>query len=155
MTTPTDLAVCHRCGADKAGPFVPCKACGFTPTGDDRAVAWLFSTHHLTEDELEVARAKVLNGSRPEPSRALKDAARHQMGAAPLDEEARQPFPPSTLALIGLADVLLTPLAGYAVWLGLRTKRPRAARQALFVTLPISLVLLVLWMGTVYSRVNG
>jgi hypothetical protein len=155
VTTPAGLAVCHRCGADKAGPFVPCKACGFTPTGDDRAIAWLFSTHHLTEDELEGARAKVRNGLRPDPSRALKDAARHQMGAAPLDEEARQPFPASTLALIGLADVLLTPLAGYAVWLGLRAKRPRAARQALLVTVPISIALLVLWAGAFYTRLLG
>jgi hypothetical protein len=155
VTAPPGSAVCHRCGADKAGPFVPCKACGFTPTGDDRAIAWLFSTHHLTEAELEVARARVLNGVRPDPSKALKDAARDQMGAAPLDEEARRPFPPSTLALLALVDVVLTPLAGYAVWLGLRTKRPRAAKQALFVTLPISIVLLVLWMGAVYSGVSG
>ena len=155
MSAPPGAAVCHRCGADKAGPFVPCKACGFTPTGDDRAIAWLFSTHHLTEAELETARARVLNGVRPDPSKALKDAARDQMGAAPLDEEARRPFPPSTLALLALADLLLTPLAGYAVWLGLRTKRPRAARQALFVTVPISLVMLVLWVGAVYSRITG
>jgi hypothetical protein len=148
-------AVCHRCGADKAGPFVPCKACGFTPTGDDRAIAWLFSTHHLTEAELEIARERVRNGVRPDPSKALKDAARQQMGAAPLDEEARRPFPPSTLALLALADFVLTPLAGYAVWLGLRTKRPRAARQALLVTVPISLGLLVLWMGAVYTRIPG
>jgi len=155
VSAPPGAAVCHRCGADKAGPFVPCKACGFTPTGDDRAIAWLFSTHHLTEADLETARTRVLNGVRPDPSKALKDAARLQMGAAPLDEEARRPFPPSTLALLALADLLLTPLAGYAVWLGLRTKRPRAARQALFVTLPISLVMLVLWVGAVYTRIPG
>ena len=41
------------------------------------------------------------------------------------------------------------------MWLGLRTKRPRAARQALFVTVPISLVMLVLWVGAVYTRIPG
>jgi hypothetical protein len=97
----------------------------------------------------------VLNGIRPDPSKALKDAARHQMGAAPLDEEARAPFPFSTLLLVGLADLVLTPFAGYAVWIGLRTKRPRAARQALFVTVPISIVTGLVWFGVFYSRLLG
>lgn len=145
-------AICHRCGGDKRGPLVPCKTCGFTPTSDERPVAWLFSAHHLDTDELLEAARRVRSGDRPEPSKALREEARVGMGAAPLTDAAKEPLRPSTLLLIGLGNLLLTPLAGYAVWFGLREERPRAARQALTLTLPISAALGLAWVVFVASQ---
>lgn len=148
----TIAAVCHRCGGDKKGPLVPCKSCGFTPTGDERPVAWLFSGHHLDADELIEAAQRVRAGDRPEPSKALREQARVGMGAAPLTDAAKEPLGTGSLLLLGLGNLLLTPLAGYAVWFGLREERPRAARQALTVTLPISAALGIAWVVFVASQ---
>lgn len=127
--------------------MVPCKACGFVPVGPERAVAWLFSREHLSEAELEHAAARVRQGDRPEPSRALQDQARAAMGATrlPLSDAGQRPLTPRTLVALSAANLLLTPLAGIAVWVGLRDGRPRAARQALLVTLPVLSVLAVAW----------
>ncbi len=148
-------ALCHRCGAEKGGPLVPCKGCGFTPTGEERPIAWLFSAHHLTGEELDHAAARVKAGERPEPGRALRDDARRAMGAAPLTDAAKAPLGAGWLLVLGLANLLLTPMAGLAVWFGLREERPRAARQALVVTLPISAALAVAWAVYVVSQRVG
>ncbi|MEC8422892.1 MAG: hypothetical protein VX000_03880 [Myxococcota bacterium] len=148
----TIAAVCHRCGGNKRGPLVPCKTCGFTPTGEERPVAWLFSGHHLDSDELADAAQRVRAGDRPDTSRELRAQARSAMGAAPLTDAARTPFGAGWLLLLGIANLMLTPLVGYAVWFGLREERPRAARQALALTLPISAVLGVAWVVLVASQ---
>ena len=142
-------AVCHRCGGAKKAPLVPCKECGFTPTGPERALAWLFSEHHLDAGELEEAARRVRTGERPDPSRALQADARAAMGAAPLTDRGARPLPPRTLLLVGLGNLLLTPLAGYAIWFGLREPRPVAARQALSVTIPVSTALALAWLAMV------
>ncbi len=131
-------SACHRCGGRKRGPLVPCKECGFVPNGDDRAVAWLFSLHHLTEAELDEAAARVRAGERPDPSRALRDGARRAMGAAAPADGAAAPLSRGRLLGLTLLNVLVTPLAGFAVWWGLRDERPVAARQALRVTAPVA-----------------
>ena len=138
-------AVCHRCGGAKRGPFVPCKACGFTPVGAERQVAWLFSEHHLGPEELALAARRLRSGERPEPPRALLETARQRMGAAPLTTEASQPLTHRQVLALTAANVLLTPLAGLAVWWGLQQERPVASRQALRVTLPVVLVATVAW----------
>lgn len=141
-------AVCHRCGGDKHGPFVPCKACGFTPLREDRLVAWLFSLHHLDAAELTDAADRIRGGDRPDPSRTLREVARVGMGALPLSNIARKPLPLRTLLLLSSANVLLTPLAGFAVWFGMREDRPVAAAQALRITIPVTAVLALLWCVT-------
>lgn len=148
----TIAAVCHRCGGSKKGPLVPCKSCGFTPTGEDRPVAWLFSAHHLDAEELADAAKRVRSGEQPEPSRSLREQARHAMGAAPLTDAAKTPFGAGWLLLLGIGNLMLTPLVGYAVWFGLREERPRAARQALALTLPISAALGIAWVVFVASQ---
>ena len=138
-------AVCHRCGGDKLGALVPCKTCGYVPSGADRSVAWLFSEHYLSGPELVAAAERVRAGERPEPSRALREHARQAMGAAPTVELAAQPLSSQQKVLIFLANFLLTTLAGYAVWFGLRESRPKAAREALVLTIPLSVIFSVLW----------
>ena len=148
-------SVCHRCGGAKSGPFVPCKSCDFVPQGEDRATAWLFSLHNLDEDELAEAAERIQNGERPDPSTPLRTAARKQMGAVPLPDGAQSPMPNVQLVGIAAANLLLTPLAGFAYWVGLRTERPVAAAQALRITLPIAFALGALWVGMVVMRLVG
>lgn len=148
-------AACHRCGAAKAGPFVPCKACGFVPTGDERPVAWLFSRGHLDADELVVAAARVRDGARPDPSRAQRAAARRAMGA-PAVAEGGAPLRPVEWAWVGGGSVLLTPLVGLAAFVGWRDARPRAARQAVGLAAGGAVLGGLLWVWLVWQgRVGG
>lgn len=132
---------------------MPCKACGFTPVGPDRPVAWLFSEHHLSADELAYAASRVRGGDRPDPSRALQEQAREAMGAqpSPVTLAAREPLEARRLLLLTLANLLLTPLVGLAVWFGLREERPAAARQALLFTMPAALAMIVLWVAVLVA----
>ncbi|MEL6343562.1 MAG: hypothetical protein AAFV53_10535 [Myxococcota bacterium] len=144
-------AICHRCGGPKKGPFVPCKVCTFTPIGEQRAVAWLFSDEYLSEEEMAEARDRIRAGERPDPSRALQEMARTAMGARPLSNDQLRPMTNTQLASLVLANLLLTPLAGLAVWYGYRERRPVAARQAGWATVPVALSLAVAW-GVVLIR---
>ena len=140
-------AVCHRCGTRKKGPLVPCKACHFVPLRQARAVAWLFSSHHLDEAELVEAERRIRAGDVPEPSKALRAMAQRAMGALdapPLEDRPLQPF---EVILLVLTEIVLTPMVGLALWVGLRETRPRAARLVARITVPITAVLVVLWMA--------
>lgn len=132
---------------------MPCKSCSFVPQGEERPVAWLFSLHNLDETELPEAAERVRGGERPDPGRSLQAAARRQMGAAPLADGSQCPLPTAHLIGIAAANLLLTPLAGFAFWIGLRNERPLAASQALRITLPIAFALGALWTGMVAMRV--
>jgi len=138
-------AICTRCGGPKRGPFVPCKACGYTPSGTERQVAWLFSEHHLQPPSLAEAARRLRLGERPEPPRALMEHARVQMGAAPLSIDARQPLSRGQLLAMTAANLLLTPLVGMALWWGLSEDRPVASHQALRATVPAIVVVGLTW----------
>lgn len=128
---------------------MPCKSCSFVPTGEHRQVAWLFSREHLDEAELEEAARRIREGELPEPPRELLEHARESMGAKPLDQEALRPLSSTQMLGLALADLLLTPLVGFALWFGLREERPVAARQALRITVPVSLALGLVWLSMV------
>jgi hypothetical protein len=145
-------AICHRCGGEKSGPFVPCKSCSFVPQQMERATAWLFSLHHLEPAELQRAAGRIRGGDRPDPGKMLQAQAIKAMGAVPPTDSSVQPLPTQHLVGIALANLFLTPLAGFAFWIGLRTERPRAAAQALRITLPIAFALGALWVGMVGMR---
>jgi hypothetical protein len=113
----------------------------------------LFSAHHLSPDELAEAARRVRQGEAPDPSRALRQEARVAMGAQPPTDTAREPLPLGHLLLLGLANVVLTPLVGYATWFGFRDERPIAARQALAVTVPTTVGLAVVWVAIVMRGV--
>ena len=144
-------AICHRCGGEKAGPLVQCSQCGVAPTGDERATAWLFSSAHLTPDELHLAGSRIRNGELPEPSAALKALAvphiRPRTDARPLTRREQ--------AAIAALNVVLTPLAGLAIWWGLSEERPTAARQALRISVPVAVAMGALWTSLIASRLVG
>ena len=138
-------AVCHGCGAAKKAPLIPCKACGFVPSGDERATAWLFSREYLEADELAESARRILTGQVADPSSALQFMAKDAMGALPFEPTTDLPLTQGELWALSLANLVLTPLTGLAAWHGLRTDRPRAAAQAMRTTLPIALALGLVW----------
>ena len=140
-------AVCHRCGTRKKGPLVPCKACNFVPLRQARAVAWLFSSHHLDEAELVEAERRIRGGDVPEPSKALRAMAQRAMGALDAPPLEDRPLESFEVVLLVLTEIVLTPMVGLALWLGLRETRPRAARLVARITVPITAILIVLWMA--------
>ena len=144
-------AICHRRGSQKRGPLVPCKACRFTPTGIERPTAWLFSTHHLSAEELSYAQQRVQQGDRPDPARALQQDALTAMGARALPVEARAPMAHRSLLGITLGNLIFSSLVGYAVWFRLRGERPLAAAQVLRITIPVTAATTVLWVMVVLS----
>lgn len=145
-------AACHRCGGPKKGPFVPCKACRFEPRGEERPVAWLFSRAWLDEGELQLAAERIREGQRPDVSRALRDTARTEMGAVPASSAARRPLTLGQLLSLSMANLLVTPLAGLAIWYGLRDSRPVAARQAVRVTVPAAVGLVIFWASLLLNK---
>jgi hypothetical protein len=148
-------AVCHRCGGTKSGTFLACESCGFIPREQDRALAWLFSKAHLNEDDLILAAERIRNGEMPEPGKHLLNRARAKTGEQQRIDSTDKPFTTRTLVAIGAMDLLLTPLAGFAIWWGHRHEKPTAAAQALRITLPIAAALGALWFCLVAFRLFG
>ncbi|MGB0638314.1 MAG: hypothetical protein ACPGTU_03205 [Myxococcota bacterium] len=145
-------AVCHRCGGTKAGIFQACESCGFVPLDQERALAWLFSKAHLNDEELMLAAQRIRNGEVPEPGKHLLHFAQARTGEQQRDHAGDKAFTTRTLIAIGAMDLLLTPLAGFAIWWGHRIDRPTAAAQALRITLPIAAALGALWFCLVAFR---
>lgn len=145
-------AVCHRCGGAKPDAMAPCPDCGHVPLGDDRLLAWLFSDAHLSEDELAEAAARVSAGEHPDPGRARLNEARRALGAELPAARRGPPLRPGERAALLGANLLLTPLAGFAVWFGLRADRPAAARDALLLTIPVTVFTALVWAGVVAWR---
>lgn len=139
-------AVCHRCGGAKDQPLGACPDCGFVPAGQDRLVAWLFGDGWLNEEERGEASRRLLAGERPDPSRALLQRARRALGGELEAGAGGEPLGRGPLLGLLLANVLLTPLAGVAVWLGMRSSSPRAARQVLWITAPVLGLGAALWL---------
>jgi hypothetical protein len=148
-------AICHRCGSIKAGAFLSCSDCDYAPRGTDRTVAWLFSSSHLNEEELKLAANRVRGGELPEPSVALRSHARARMGRPKAAEHTDTPLESLEMVAIALANLLLTPLAGFALWWGLKPSRPTAAHQILRVTVPICALLGLGWSALVINRLFG
>jgi hypothetical protein len=140
-------AACHACGSIKKVPLIPCKACGFIPSGSARATAWLFSLEYLSKEELAEAAGRVRAGQRAEASQALLFTAKKAMGALPFERDTDRPLTTGEQWALALTNLLLTPLAGLALWHGLRASRPQAARQSLRLTWPIALALCLMWIS--------
>lgn len=130
-------AVCVRCGGERARYDQVCPACGFRPEGEGLLVAWLLSAEHLSSDELDRVKARVLAGEGIRPTERMLEQARRATGAhfatdVGLSGRAR-------LALVAVSFGL-TPLPAWVLAAWWWNERPRAARQALALALPASVV---------------
>ncbi|MFZ5478256.1 MAG: hypothetical protein ACOZNI_15925 [Myxococcota bacterium] len=141
--------MCTACGAEKDLPLARCGGCGHLPSGREREIALVASTRVLDGDALAEVQARVRRGERIDPSEALRAKARAALYGSPR-EEAR--FSPKQVAALVAANVLLTPLLGWAVWLRYRAKPGPAARQALLATAPVSALLAAGWVVWVRLR---
>ena len=128
-------AICVRCGGERAAYDATCPACGHRPEGDGLLVAWLLSTEHLSELELERVAARVARGEATRPTERMLDTARRAI-CAHYSTDVGLP----TLHLVSLlaVSVLVTPLPAWVLAAWWWNERPRAARQALGLALPVS-----------------
>lgn len=130
-------AVCVRCGGERPRYDQVCPKCGFRAEGDGLLVAWLLSTEHFSEAELDRVRARVVAGEVIRPTARMLETARRATGAhfatdVGLDGRER-------LALLGVS-IALTPLPAWVLAAWWWNERPRAARQALALALPVSVL---------------
>lgn len=57
------LAICMKCGTEKFGALVLCRACGFTPeTSLEKAKSFLLCEHHFSPDDLYLYGSKIKSG---------------------------------------------------------------------------------------------
>ena len=127
-------ALCLLCGSLKAAVDSSCSECGLVPREEELDLAHLFSAANLDREELMEAGARIAAGERPAPKKMKRDRAL----------EPGLEF--QELWLLVLANFLLTPILGFATWWGWRTSRPRAARQVLWMSASIALLLGGGWM---------
>lgn len=127
------LAICTACGAGKDLPLARCAACGEAPV--DRELALLASDRFLSGPDRIALQERIRKGERLNPGASARAQARQMLASpdTPLILSNRQMW------LLALANLLLTPVLGYAVWF--RARGAPAGTQALLVTVPISLAL--------------
>jgi hypothetical protein len=135
------LAICVRCGGRKPDYNSTCPACGFRPEGDGLLVSWLLSTHHRDAASLADVAERIQAGETVRPSSRMLAEAKRALGRSWASDpglDMRQ-----RLALLA-TSILLTPLVGLTLSVWWYGTRPRAALQALALSLPASLIFLAL-----------
>ncbi len=137
-------AICIQCGNDRGGFEQVCPSCGHRPEGDGRLVSWLLSDQYLTREQLDEVERRVKAGENLRPSRASLDIARRALGSHFATDEGL-----TVAERLGMmaTSLLLTPLPGLVAALWWRRERPRAAAQALALSLPFSLLF---FFGVIY-----
>lgn len=137
--------VCIRCGGDRARYEQVCPACGHAPSGEGLLVAWLLSSEHLSDAELDVAAERIREGKPLRPSNRQLDTARRALGS---HFDSDPGLTTAQKAALLVTSLLLTPLPGWVLWASWRGQRPRAAWQALALSAPATILFTaaVLWM---------
>lgn len=141
-------AVCGRCGAFKDLPMQPCPACGHRPRGEERVLAYLLSSHHLTDEELEDASIRIVSGEALDPPPELIERARSAISptARELPEDPDEELPLSRVVGLIAANVVFSPLVGFVAWWSWRHRHPAQARQALQATIPVAVIGAITWL---------
>jgi hypothetical protein len=119
-----------------------------TPRGDGLLVAWLLSAHNLDEAGLAQASARIRAGQPIRPGERQLDRARRALGASLASDPGL-----ALGARLGLlaVSVLATPLVGLTLAWSWREERPRAALQALALSLPFSALFLGLGVWRMFA----
>ena len=145
-------AVCLRCGASREHYDRICPSCGHQPAGDGLLVAWLLSDANLSEAELDGVAERVRKGESVHPSRRMLRRARRALGADFSTDPGLSVG--QRLALLA-TSLLITPLVGWVLAIWWREQKPRAALQALALSLPASVLFfglgLWLWLAPVFA----
>ena len=100
-------------------------------------LAWLLSTHHLSEADLSSASARIQAGDAIRPTPEMRLKARRAMRRTFRDDRG---FAVKELALLCAVGLVVTPLPGWLLGYWWRASRPRAAVQALFISACCSLL---------------
>jgi hypothetical protein len=139
-------AVCVRCGGFRAVFRDICPHCGHRPEGEGVLVAWLLSEENLDPERLQAAAERVRGGEVIRPSDRMIERARKALGTHFSSDPGLTVAERAGLLALGL---LVTPLPGWVLWAWWRRERPRAALQALGLSLPASALWFagVLWLG--------
>ncbi len=142
-------AVCQRCGGGREAFDQICPSCGHRPQGEGLLVAWLLSSHNLEAEPLAAAGRRIAGGEPLRPNARQLARAKTALGRDYLTDPGL-----GVPMLFGLlaTSVVLTPLVGWAAWLWWRQTRPRAALQALALSLPLTLIYTALWPALFYLR---
>jgi len=99
------------------------------------------SSENLSDDEIDRVSERIVAGEVIRPSARQLKQARVTLGAH-LSSDPGMTFR-QRVALL-LTSLLFTPLVGWTLWAGWRGRRPRAAMEALALSLPASLLFFVL-----------
>jgi len=103
-------------------------------------IAWLLSDQHLDEAGLDKVAARVAAGESVRPSARMVESARKALGKHVASDPG---LSVGQLAGLFAVNVLLTPAVGWTLAWWWRGERPRAAIQALALSLPVSLAFFV------------
>lgn len=142
-------AICIRCGAPKELALARCPECGLVPTADERALSVLASSRLLGAPELAEVQRRIRAGEALRPARDRVELARRMLaGSASVEPFS---FTRGQAVALVAANVLLTPALGFAVWFGARHRPGLGARQALWLTIPVSLAVGIAW-GCVFLK---
>jgi hypothetical protein len=137
-------ALCVKCGGERTRFDQICPACGHRPDGEGLLIAWLLSDHHLDDKQLAQTQARLRKGESIRPSAKMLDKARRALGQHFTTDEGLD-----TRQRLGLlaTSLLLTPLVGWVLFVWWWSSKPRAAWQALALSLPATVIFTggVLW----------
>ncbi|MFT4623650.1 MAG: hypothetical protein ACI8PZ_002306 [Myxococcota bacterium] len=131
------FAVCGKCGERKADYDRVCPHCGFRPEGEGMLVAWLLSTHHRAPDTLDAVGARIAAGEAVRPSKKMLATARRALGRSWTSDPGMSSR--ERLSLLA-TSLVVTPLVGWVLAVWWYEQRPRAALQALALSLPASVL---------------
>lgn len=143
MTTPPSKtqpvrALCVRCGASRLQYTGICHRCGHRPTGDGLLIAWLLSSEHLSEEQLDAVSTRIEAGESIQPNRAQLNAARRALGRTFATDQG---LTRTQWALLVTGSLFLTPLPAWVCWFWWYQTKPRSAWHSLMIAIPSSILL--------------
>jgi len=137
-------ALCVKCGGERTRFDQICPSCGHRPEGEGLLIAWLLSDANLDDEQLTRTRARLRAGEAIRPSAKMLDKARRALGQHFTTDDGL-----TTQQRLGLlaTSIFATPMVGWVLFGWWWNHRPRAALQALALSLPATVVFtgVVLW----------
>jgi hypothetical protein len=126
-------AICVRCGSDRTDFRSICPSCGHRPIDEGLLTAWLLSSEHLSDEQLDTAASRIREGHPLRPSDRQLAQARKALGRAFATDPGLDL--PVRLGLLA-TSLILTPLPAWICFAWWLSSRPRAAWQSLGMAVP-------------------